>query len=210
VATVSVLVHFLPNTLCNTDCLEVVLEQAGLGGSISSLEAWPGLDGGEAVIRLTDLDSANKCVRHFHGCRWDCTGKGSAVTAELAQAAGMCGSSADEASTCDSDVGRESNIHSDNDSHEPTADKSDGGFKKPSPLASPALSASTVAPSSPCVSTFSSPSSPWITPLSRLGQDRKISWADLMSDDEFDDDEEKTTEDAESGSGGVNTSDDGF
>lgn len=212
----SVFVRGLPKNLCNGVCMEAILEQAGLEDAIVSCEAWPGASSGEALIQLASWNAAELCARHFHGCRWCATG--ATVFAELATppAPDLVNydtmpeqTPAGYVTPEDSDIERSGNRM--------RASPIDIGMKAGlSPLASPALTAaSTATPPSPAPSASSSP---LVTSKKSDHSSvcRKVSWADLMSDDEDEDDSvgnSTTLENdpaTDSGSAGVGTSDDGF
>eukprot|EP00448_Togula_jolla_P024065 CAMPEP_0170571066 /NCGR_PEP_ID=MMETSP0224-20130122/1460_1 /TAXON_ID=285029 /ORGANISM="Togula jolla, Strain CCCM 725" /LENGTH=339 /DNA_ID=CAMNT_0010893415 /DNA_START=80 /DNA_END=1099 /DNA_ORIENTATION=+ len=75
----SVVVRGLPNTLCNQPCMEVALEQAGIAGSVLKCEAHTGWPCGEAVVVLSTWEAANRCIRHFAGCKWAAGGQVTAM-----------------------------------------------------------------------------------------------------------------------------------
>jgi len=201
--TVQVLLHNLPNTLCNEMCMEAMLEQAWLGESVLKIEVQPGSPCGSARLHFSAWVAANQCVRHFQGCRWDQTGV--PVYAEIYQASGVWMPDSGTAAP------------------EPSAEVS-------AITATPVrkeLSETKAAPCSPkhqaaftptLTSSTSPPRSPMGSPLSCKSESatRKISWADLCSDDEdsttgpwsTEETQERSTD--SSGSGCVGASDDGF
>jgi len=75
----AVLLQGLPNSLCNGQMIDVVIEQAGFSGDVTHYKTQPGEQLGEAVLTLTSTFMADMCVRHFHGCVWDA--RGTPVTA---------------------------------------------------------------------------------------------------------------------------------
>jgi hypothetical protein len=225
--SVSVLVHGLPNNLCNSMCMEAIIEQAGLEDSIVMVEAWPGTPSGEAKISLTTWEAAELCVRHFHGCRWCSTGSSVRAEIDAASAPGMWlpGPSVVDAPAADTfKIQRDSE---DGYSHRSSSRDSDKRFDnswskkagQPSPLASPTLTAaSTQTPPSPSPDALGSP---LMTPSSRretlaFRKTSTVSWADLLSDDEEEEEDSSLStnlendQNTDSGSAGVGTSDDGF
>lgn len=70
-SSVPVLIQGLPNSLCNSACMEVVLENAGLEGSFVGCNARPGETNGEAIVYLKDRSWAEHCVKQFDGRPWD-------------------------------------------------------------------------------------------------------------------------------------------
>lgn len=77
-----VLLRGLPNSICTSSLIGVMLEQAGLQGAVSSWRLWQGETCGEAMLVLAHPQWAEHCMRHFHGCQWDASG--ASVTAQLA------------------------------------------------------------------------------------------------------------------------------
>jgi hypothetical protein len=69
-----VTVRGLPNGICTRPMMEAVLEQAGLEDSIVSSEAHTGNLCGHFVLTLSSQQAIDKCVGHFHGCKWDASG----------------------------------------------------------------------------------------------------------------------------------------
>merc|ERR1712070_980496 len=54
--------------------MQAVLEQAGVEDSIVSSEAHTGKPSGRFVLTLNSQRAIDKCVEHFHGCKWDASG----------------------------------------------------------------------------------------------------------------------------------------
>lgn len=162
-SSVPVLLRGLPNSLCNSACMEVVLENAGLEGCVVGCDARPGDMYGEAVVRLTTLSWAHYCVKRFEGRVWDALG--APVHAKVLDAdwstpsADVCDVAASPASEPKQELWG---------TDEPVTEFSKEGAvqrHRPGTLEI-----------SPCSTKFSSPS------RSR----RMVSWADLTSDDEED------------------------
>lgn len=263
---VPVYVRGLPNNLCNSVCMEAILEQASLDTAIVSCEAWPGSPCGEAVLRLATWDAATRAARHFHGCRWDSTG--AAVVVEVGglqpQLDPWCASSVSP--VWDSSVAADPNVSAAapgvwqvddavaaDAEQQPTTPKACHDSKpfeaitkynknsyssvvtngrvdqaaatkeveararaETAEEASPTRASATKA--SPALSAAStafpagSPS-PLASPALSAAAFRKVSWADLASDDEENTFAGATDQDGpstESGSAGAGTSDDGF
>jgi len=59
----------LPKALCSKNCLEAVIEQAGLEKDVQSLEVDSG-DSGKAILVMSNDQAAQRCIRHFTGLRW--------------------------------------------------------------------------------------------------------------------------------------------
>eukprot|EP00929_Paragymnodinium_shiwhaense_P103324 TRINITY_DN6675_c0_g1_i2.p1 TRINITY_DN6675_c0_g1~~TRINITY_DN6675_c0_g1_i2.p1 ORF type:complete len:293 (-),score=70.79 TRINITY_DN6675_c0_g1_i2:310-1188(-) len=229
--SVPVFVHGLPNNLCNSMMMEAMLEQAGLEDAIVSVEAWPGFQCGEAVLRLATWEAAHFCLRHFEGCRWD---SAVGVTAEIGgqngdgvygwadahqysvatdvntvncrshgQASSKVSGAGEQKASSDSKV-----VEADAPKKLPRSRavldelKRDDTTPQLAPMASPALTAaSTAMPPSPTSLPSSSPFS-----RSKDRVEHKISWADLTDDEE----EEETSFGTETGSAQAGTSDEGF
>lgn len=68
---IQVIIRGLPNALCNKECMEAVLQQAGLAGDVKSCVARPGETCGEARVALRGHEALSQCVRHFQGMQWD-------------------------------------------------------------------------------------------------------------------------------------------
>jgi len=224
---VPVFVHGLPNNLCNSMMMEAILEQAGLEDAIVSVEAVPGSQYGEAVLRLATWEAASYTLRHFDGCRWD---SAVGVTAEIGGQGQVYGWGTTAPAVVSSDsynggfvnTSKVQNVQAKDSkpveaeickkkSKPVVTELKSVGTPQISPLASPTLTAaSTTVPPSPA----SLPaSSPFYTSKGQLAS-RKVSWADLTDDD---DDEislglalDDTTDDTESGSARAGSSDDGF
>lgn len=77
----SVLVTGLPNPLLSNPCIEAMLQQAGLGETISNYEVNKGDPCGELLLHFSNNVLATHCVRHFEGCQWDTSG--TTVTAKI-------------------------------------------------------------------------------------------------------------------------------
>jgi len=69
-----VVIRRLPNGICTRPMMQAVLEQAGLEDSIVSSEAHTGNPCGHFVLTLSSQQAIDKCVEHFHGCKWDASG----------------------------------------------------------------------------------------------------------------------------------------
>jgi hypothetical protein len=82
-----VVLQDLPKALCCGDYLEAVLEQAGIDMAVTSCKVLTGSDVGEALLKLTTRRAAKKCVKHFHGRRFDLAGACPPVKATFLQAA---------------------------------------------------------------------------------------------------------------------------
>jgi len=61
----------LPQELCNEECMEVVLDQAGLNDTFLKCEVERGFCQGEARITFNSWESAEQCVAHFSHCNWN-------------------------------------------------------------------------------------------------------------------------------------------
>jgi len=71
----AVLLQNMPNSLCDLQLMEVVLEQAGLIDEVVECQAHAGLNGvGEVFLTMSSQFMADMCVRHFSGCVWDTRG----------------------------------------------------------------------------------------------------------------------------------------
>jgi len=229
-ARVNVHVYGLPNNLCNTMCMEAVIEQAGLEEFVISCEAWPGNSHGEATIQLVTRDAGEQCLRHFHGCRW-CS-SGTVVAAEMGHSSPGAWTDAplDGIVTpppepshwrSQADFAQDNRVPMGSSSSDGSIDgiciSTSGALKKPSPMSSPTMSAtSTMPPPSPSFSSKSIRSltnSPLHTHIRSDAYLRKVSWADMDSEDEGGEEKETSIEEncvTDSGSAGVSTSDDGF
>jgi hypothetical protein len=198
---VPVFVSGLPNNLCNPACMEAILDQAGVDEALLNCEAWPGSPCGQATLHMATVDAANRAAKHFHGCRWDSTGAEVVARVGGGETNSFCVEKREPIADADEkqalpDAKDDSSPASDIKSHEESACKS-----------SPALSAATT--------TFSwGTPSPLASPLlTAAAAGRKVSWADLASDDEDEtctgatEEESPTTE---TGSAGTSTSEDGF
>lgn len=73
-STQVVFIRGLPNGICTRPMMLAVLEQAGLEDSIVSSEAHTGNRCGHFVLTLSSQQAIDKCVGHFHGCKWDASG----------------------------------------------------------------------------------------------------------------------------------------
>merc|ERR1712070_792071 len=69
-----VVIRGLPNGICTRPMMQAVLEQAGVEDSIVSSEAQTGNPSGHFVLTLSSQQAIDKCVEHFHGCKWDASG----------------------------------------------------------------------------------------------------------------------------------------
>jgi len=69
-----VVIRGLPNGICTRPMMQAVLEQAGLEDSVLSSEAQTGNPSGRFVLTLSSQQAIDKCVEHFHGCKWDARG----------------------------------------------------------------------------------------------------------------------------------------
>lgn len=81
---VAVNVQGLPYALCRQNCLEAMLDQAGLADEVMGCSL--GEDSGKAVIYLASYDAAMKTVAHFGGRRW--AHAGPPVTASVGEGQG--------------------------------------------------------------------------------------------------------------------------
>lgn len=197
---VQVLLHNLPNTLCNHMCMEAMLEQAWLDESVLNIEVQPGAPCGNAKLYFSAWAAANQCVRHFQGCRWDQTG--ASVYAEILNPpsglwmpdSGANNTTAPNNNTCTG--GTESSL---------TALQQQAAAITTTPKSTPKPTPKLASISSPTRSPMGSPLSCG-SESTKLGKTSSISWADLCSSDEestAEETQEQTTED------GVVT-DDGF
>lgn len=69
----------LPNALSSSSCLAASLEQAGVKGEVVSTNISQGKKGSklnscEAVVKVTGVAMADRCIAHFHGRTWDPSG----------------------------------------------------------------------------------------------------------------------------------------
>jgi len=69
-----VVIRGLPNGICTRPMMQAVLEQAGLKDSIVTSKAVTGNPCGQFVLTLNSQQAIDKCVEHFHGCKWDASG----------------------------------------------------------------------------------------------------------------------------------------
>jgi len=69
-----VVIRGLPNGICTRPMMLAVLEQAGLEDSIVSSEAHTGNPCGHFIVTLDSQQAIDKCVEHFHDCKWDASG----------------------------------------------------------------------------------------------------------------------------------------
>lgn len=193
-AGVPVFIDGLPNNLCNPTCMEAILDQAGLEESIVTCEAWPGVPCGQATLHMATLDAANRAAKHFHGCRWDSTGAGVAARVGCVESKSMLAEKG-----CPTDIDAQTHAttdHKDDTELVTSCNKDDNIDCKPSP---------TLSAASTTFSPLTSPSFSFTT--------RKMSWADVASDDEEDTCFGATEEESpatETCSGGTSTSEDGF
>mmetsp|Transcript_52991 Transcript_52991/g.113695 ORF Transcript_52991/g.113695 Transcript_52991/m.113695 type:complete len:371 (+) Transcript_52991:54-1166(+) len=71
----TVLIHGLPAALATRECMEAILQQAGLRDHATSLEVWAWETCGEALACFCgSLSAAEHCVRHLEGCRLERAG----------------------------------------------------------------------------------------------------------------------------------------
>lgn len=194
---VPVFVSGLPNNLCNPACMEAILDQAGVDEALMKCEAWPGVPCGQATLHMATTEAANRAAKHFHGCRWDSTG------AEVVAHVGGGDSRIEKGEPIDD--ADEKPVLTPTSTNDDTTSLS--GIKdqenacKPSPALSAASTAFSWGPPSPLASPL----------LTAAAACRRVSWADLESDDEDEtctgatEEESPTTE-----NGSAGTSEDGF
>jgi len=72
--SMQVVIRGLPNGICTRPMMQAVLEQAGLEDSVLSSEAQTGNPSGHFVLTLSSQQAIDKCIEHFHGCKWDASG----------------------------------------------------------------------------------------------------------------------------------------
>lgn len=66
---VGVVLDNLPKMLCNKNCLEAALEQAGLENFVNKFDIQnPSV--GTAILHLVNENAAQRCIRHFDGLKW--------------------------------------------------------------------------------------------------------------------------------------------
>jgi len=78
-----VLLEGLPKAICSEAYLEVILDEAGVEGTIVACHLADGASVGEAIVKFETRRSAKKCIKHFQGRRWDMAGCCQAVKATL-------------------------------------------------------------------------------------------------------------------------------
>jgi len=69
---VCVIIKGLPSAICTDVMMDAVLDQASLGNCV--LHRKMCALSGEVMLRLCDMQAANKCIEHFHGCHWSSNG----------------------------------------------------------------------------------------------------------------------------------------
>jgi len=77
----TVLIHGMPNKLLTEDCMEAILQQAGLDEDVSEIKISKGSPCGEVFLTFGNADAAELCISHFNGRHWDSSG--AAVNAAL-------------------------------------------------------------------------------------------------------------------------------
>lgn len=234
--TSTVLLHSMPNNLCNEACIEAILDQAGLEDQLVSCDVQQGSHGGEAVLHLSSWNAANQAVRHFQGCRW-----GSSLTAELGPAPGqVCNYPEMTSNTLSLELIASPAYREDEFISTPEVSPRMVPFPSPTPTCTSIKSSSTTstampfdfkkltppgtpAPFSPALTIASTAVPP--SPLSFCH--RRPTWADLLSDDEDEENEhpkmvwlhgndlqtnsgDENTPTDSTGSTAVGSSDDGF
>eukprot|EP00929_Paragymnodinium_shiwhaense_P009527 TRINITY_DN113732_c0_g1_i1.p1 TRINITY_DN113732_c0_g1~~TRINITY_DN113732_c0_g1_i1.p1 ORF type:complete len:412 (+),score=83.92 TRINITY_DN113732_c0_g1_i1:118-1236(+) len=60
----------LPNRVLSDAMMEAMLEQAGVDNCVVKFATQHGTPNGTAVITLSQRNSAERCARHFEGCKW--------------------------------------------------------------------------------------------------------------------------------------------
>jgi len=84
------LVYFdgLPNDLLTDVMFEAVLQQAGLQSAVVTFTTKTGERCGTATVTFSSLAAAERCAKHFHGCKWGTSVE--AVSARIEMEEGSC------------------------------------------------------------------------------------------------------------------------
>jgi len=77
----------LPNDILSDIMFEAVMQQAGLDGGVADYLTRPGVESGEAIIRIYHPHAVQQCLNHFNGCQWLSGMKVSATVVEPSVAA---------------------------------------------------------------------------------------------------------------------------